>query len=594
MAKSNKTLLVTGAVAAIALVAGGFYYLNGPKKLTFEGIPVAKVARGPLRISVVERGSLKAKRTTTIRSELEGESKILYVVSEGKNVKEGELLIELDVSQQTERHVQQKISYEQAEASYVDAKEKLAIQINQSESNVKKAELALEKSQNDLKKWIEGTLPQKKETQDAKIKLSEQSLAQARERYEWSKKLFEAGFLTKTEFEHDQLEVNRAQIDLDLSKRELEILVTYEGPMESKLFTADVSENERELERQRRQAIAEKAQSEANLRAHEQTLELEREKLNKLERQIAKAKILAPADGVVVYASQQGGGRRQDEMITIGARVSEREELLELPDPSRMLAEAKFHESVVDMVDVGMPAIVTVDSSSDKPLPAKVTYLSVVPDSQSRWMNPDLRVYRSEVEISASTEDYRPQMSCAIEIVVQDIADAIYVPVQAIFRRGGRPVCYVMNGTSAIARNVELGLSNERNVQIKSGLEVGEQVLLALPPGLETDLSVESPKTQVGEVVDAQRAQGASRPSRGGRRGEGAGTDAGAAEMPGGNGGPEAGPPRGPGGQRPEGAGNGGGRRRGSGGGAKEGAGAKEGGPAGAPRPADAPRETDK
>lgn len=506
MAKKNtKTWLVLTAAAAVVVPGLAlYYYFSGGKAVSFDGLPFAKVQRGPLRISVLERGSLKAKRTTPIRSELEGESKLLYVVPEGKNVKEGELLIELDVSQQKERFVQQQISFDQAQASYIDAKEKLAIQENQSESNIKKAELTLDQGKNNLKKWTEGTFPQKKQTQESKIKLAEQELTQSRERYEWSKKLYEAGFLTKTEFERDELEVNRAQIELDLAKRELEILIVYEGPMETKLFTADVAENERELERQRRLATAEKAQYEANLRAHESTLELERDKLKKLELQISKSKILAPSEGVVVYAAQGGGGRRQDEMITIGARVSEREELLELPDPSRMIAEARFHESVIDMMQVGQAAVVTVDSSADKPLPAKVSYLSVVPDSQARWMNPDLRVYRAEVEINAGTEDYRPQMSCSIEIVVQDLPDTIYVPVQAVFRRAGKVVCYVMNGTAATARDVEVGLTNDRNVQIKKGLEPGESVLLALPPGIDADLAVEAEKTQVGEVVEAQ------------------------------------------------------------------------------------------
>jgi len=147
--------------------------------------------------------------------------------------------------------------------------------------------------------------------------------------------------------------------------------------------------------------------------------------------------------------------------LTIGARVSEREELMELPDPSHMIAEAKFHESVVDMITVGQQAVVTVDSATSAPLPAKLTYLGVVPDSQSRWMNPDLKVYRAEVEIDASTSEFRPQMSCAIEVVVQDIPDATYIPVQAVFRRGGKARCYVVNGASAVPRDLELGLSND-------------------------------------------------------------------------------------------------------------------------------------
>ncbi|MBI3819931.1 MAG: HlyD family efflux transporter periplasmic adaptor subunit [Planctomycetes bacterium] len=517
MIQPGRTKLIAAAAGASVLAIGGYYYFTaGKKSFSFEGIPIAKVIKGPLRISTVERGNLKAKKTTVIRSELEGESKILYVVPEGRNVKQGELLIELDVSTQVEKQVQQKISFDEAEASLIDAKEKLAIQQSTSEGAIQKSRVTLEIAQINLEKYIKGTLPQKKEAQEAKITLAAQSLAQAQERYEWSKKLFDAGFLTKIEFEHDELDVNRNKIDLELAKRDLDLIVIYEAPTEQKLFESDIAEDKRELDRAIHLGAAEKAQAEAFLRAREQTLDLEREKLKKLETQISRSKILAPTDGVVVYASQSNnGGRRQDEMITIGARVSEREELLELPDPSRMIAEAKFHESVVDTIEVGQPAIVTVDPAPEKPLAAKVSYLSVVPDSQSRWMNPDLRVYRAEVEIEVSTEEFRPQMSCAIEIVVKDIPDAVYVPVQAIFRRAGKPICYVMTGTTATAREVEVGLTNERNVQIKTGVVVGDVVLLSLPPGMSSDLAVESPKTQVGEVVDGQQSNTASKPGRG-------------------------------------------------------------------------------
>jgi HlyD family secretion protein len=495
--------LLWGGTVAVAMAGFGLWYLMGGKAdKNLDGLPVAKVMKGPLRISVLERGNLRAKRTTSIRSELEGESKLLYIIQEGKNVKEGELLVELDVSQQVEKRVQQKISYDQAEANFIDAKEKLAIQDNLNESNIKKAELQLETWQTTLTKYLEGDFPQKKQAQEAKIKIAEQELSQARDRYEWSKKLYDKGFITKTEFEKDELDVNRAQIDVDLAKRELEVLEKYDDPLQRKTLKADVDESERELERTRRQALAEHAQAEANLKAKESTLGLEKEKLKKLDTQIEKSKILAPTSGVVVYAGGQGGNnRRQDEMITVGARVNQREELLELPDPSRMVVEARFHESVIDKISLGQPAVVTVDSAQDRPLAGRVTYMSVVPDSQARWMNPDLRVYKVEVEVDGDLTGLRPQMSCAIEIVVTDLADATYVPVQSVFRRSGKPVCYVVQGADAIAREVELGLSNERNVEIKNGVTAGESVLMALPPGLQTELTVEAPKTTVGQVV---------------------------------------------------------------------------------------------
>ena len=88
----------------------------------------APVQKGPLRISVIERGNLKAADAVSIKSEIEGNSTILWIIPEGTVVKEGDLLVELDTAQQVDKRLQQEISVRNADAALVQYPKNYAIQ----------------------------------------------------------------------------------------------------------------------------------------------------------------------------------------------------------------------------------------------------------------------------------------------------------------------------------------------------------------------------------------------------------------------------------------------------------------------------------
>jgi HlyD family secretion protein len=107
-------------------------------------------------------------------------------------------------------------------------------------------------------------------------------------------------------------------------------------------------------------------------------------------------------------------------------------------------------------------------------------------------MNPDLKVYNTEIHLENSGSTLRTGMSCQAEIIVDRYEDAVYVPVQTVLRVKGKPTVYVLDGDHVEARKVEIGLDNNRMVRILKGLEKGEVVLLTPPLDAGTlDVSME-------------------------------------------------------------------------------------------------------
>jgi HlyD family secretion protein len=498
-------------VLLVTLLGGGLWLALRRESLfgakSEAAVRGATVQRGPLRISVIERGNLKAADSVSLKSEIEGSTTILKLIPEGTLVQEGDLLCELDVTSLIDRKFEQEIAVRNAEAAHVKSKQNYQIQQSQNDSDIKKAEQQLFFAEMDLKKFQEGERRAKEAEADEAIKLAEEEATRAVEKLDWSKKLMDKGFLTETELEADRLSRSRAEIQLEQAKRDKDLLVRFQLPRDEADLSSKLDEAHRELERVKLQAAARIVDYDADMRTNEAKLALERENLAKLEHQIAKSKLHAPRAGMVVYAVEEGGRYGSSQPIKEGTQVRERQDIITIPSASGMIAQVSLHESVLKQVEPGQAATIKVDALPGREFPGRVRFVSVMADQNSYWANPNLRLYRTEVTIDdVPMEDgalagnapkgveMRPGMSCAIEILVEEIADTLFVPVQSIFRRGKTNLAFVERGGASEEREVEIGRYNDRWVQVLAGLTEGEVVLLSPPPGFTRE--VEEPETE--------------------------------------------------------------------------------------------------
>jgi HlyD family secretion protein len=477
--------LIGFLVAAAALLAwlgfrpGGWFAPQAE-----AAVAGASVRRGPLRISVLERGNLRAADAVSLKSEIEGQTSILWLIPEGTHVQPGDVLCELDATQLEDRRIQQDIAVRNAKASWVKSEQTYRIQQSQNQSDIAAAEQKLQFARDDLRKFRETMQFDIAKAQES-ITLAEETHARDSNKLEWSKKLAENGFLTATELEADSLAANRAQILLEQSRREKNLLEAYELPRQEAELEAALAEAERELERVELQAAARIVDFEADMQTNEARHKLESEKLTKLVDQIAKARIVAPRAGMVVYSQQEGGRMGNREPIAEGTMVRERQEILSIPNTGGMVAQASLHEAVLKQIEVGQEALVRIDSLPGRDFRGRVQYVALMADQGSWWSNPNLRVYRTDVQILEPVEGMRPGMSCAVEILVEEIPDTLYVPVQSVFRSGEETLCFVARaGAQPERRAVQIGRYNEKWVQMLEGLAEGEEVLLSLPAGV--------------------------------------------------------------------------------------------------------------
>ena len=519
-AKWLRWLLILVAVLAAAAV---FVFLQG--KFTTSGgsdkdSVVFTVVRDNLTISVTEDGDIKAINSKDLQSEVEGRTTIISIVDEGtyitpEDVNNGKILVELDSSDIKEKLTKQEITFLNAEASYTEAKESLDIQNKQNDSDIQAGQMKGRFTLMDLQKYLGqsvaeklissatnpgvehngiallidnpdlgGEALQKQRELQADIDLRKQELAQAKSTLEWTEKLYDKNYVSRSDLEADRLKKNRYDISLEKAGTARDLFIKYEFPKQAEKLLSDYDEAKRELERIEARARSELVQAQAKLGSKEATYSLEKERLEKLRKQLKACVIRAPVPGEVVYSSSMlDRWARRRRMIEVGAEIRERQKIISIPDTSEMKVEIKIHETWVDKVQPGQKTEITISAFPDETFTGEVLKKAPLAD-QEDWFNPDLKVYRTDVSIDGTYDFIKTGMSAKVEVIIDELKDILSVPIQTVITSEGTKVCYVMTNSGPQKREVETGAFNNNFVEIKNGLVEGEKVLLNPPrPG---------------------------------------------------------------------------------------------------------------
>ena len=447
-----------------------------------------------LLVTVTEEGNVESASNVDIKCQVAGGSSILWIVPDGSTVKQGDKLVELDASTLEDQINTQRIAYEKALATKLQSEKTFAV-----------AEISVEE-------YLEGTFKKEQQDADALITISLENLRSAENAYEFSEKLFRKGYVSQLELESAKFAVERAELELESARTAKLVLEKF-----TKAKTL------KDLESQRDNA-------EAQMKSDAAAYNLEEARLKRLEDQLKNCTIVAPQDGMVVYANERGGRFGQSEAtIEEGAAVRERQTILRLPDLARMQVKVNVHESKVDQVRSGLRARLKV---LDNEYTGTVTSVANQPEPSS-FFSGNVKEYATIVSVDGEPAGLRPGMTAEVEILVAHLKSTVTLPVAAVVEQQRKFYCWVDAEPTPERRPLVLGPSNDHFIAIQDGVSAGEVVVLnpraAVPEARQMD------DGEAEEEVDVNARFG----------GQGTATE----ELPGG--GPGARPGGGPGGPRP-------------------------------------------
>lgn len=477
----QRPVLAGAAALAVLILLALLINVSGPDEGESNFF---EVRRGDFLISVVEGGTVEAVNEVVIRSDVEGTARIIFIVPEGSYVKKSNLLVELDSSTSQDAVNQQQINVEKAQFALIQAEQQLEIQKSTVDSEIAAAKLKVEFAQSDLDKYVKGEMLQTRRNAEIEITNVLETLKINEERLEWTEKLYEKGYETKSNLDKDRLAVSQTKLKLEQSQKALWMLQTFDEPKKKRELEATLHEAQEDLERVRLQGERKLAQYEADVTTQKSTLDLSKKKLERDLKQLEATKIYAPQDGLVVYAGGSSSRFSSESMIEEGAVVRNRQELIKLPDVSAMKLQVKIHESYINQVRVGQAAFVVLDAMPDQRFLGEVRKVAPIPDSGSRWANPNLKVYATEIRILDELPDVKPGVSARAEIVVTNLQDVLTVPIQAVTTWKGKQVVYLARAPQTPVP-VNVGMYNTKFIEVTSGIEAGDRILMSPPFDVE-------------------------------------------------------------------------------------------------------------
>ena len=435
--------LPLAAVGLVVLAGIGFAsFGNGRSNpAQFEGAATTVVQRGPLTISLTETGTVRPREQVILKNDLDDPATILFIVPEGAEVKKGDLLVELDATRWEDFLIERRIRVQNSRAEWISAEENLAVVMNQAQSDTETAELELRFAGEDLQKYLKGEYPNTVKELEVKITLAEEELTNAARNFEWSKKLYEQKYVSQSDLLRDDLAHKKAQLNLELAQNALKLNQEYNHKRQLDQLESDQKQAELALERERRKARANNAQADARLQAAKAEYEEDFARVTRLEELVGKAKMIAPIDGVVLYATSVSDDWRNDnDPIEVGVTMDEREEIIYLPTRSAYNVDIKIPEVNLNKIRTALPVEVKVDALQGRTFAGTVTSISPVPDPDRRSLNPNLKVYNTVIELSEGMDVLRNGMSCHVRLIVEELKEAVYVPVQTVVSPRGQPV----------------------------------------------------------------------------------------------------------------------------------------------------------
>jgi HlyD family secretion protein len=450
-----------------------------------KGLALAEVRKGPFSVTVVESGTLQALRSVSYASTIQSnQAKIIALAPEGKLVQKGDLLILFDATPFEEEIRRSQAALGQAQADLEKARQEYRLQEIENREDLAAARQKTQRSELELKDVREGKGKLAEDEAGAAVANAERDLQKLVSAYEDLKPLLAEGFITKLELERAGQQVEKAREDLELARRRRDALMNFGRPLELSQAESDALTTRETLKQLESAAAFRLVHRKAAIAAAESRIQEAASQLALAQQQLARTEVRADVPGIVVYQDVFFGSERRRPQV--GDQVWANQPLLILPDISKMVVETKVRETDIHKVERNQKVRIGVDAYPDLRLTGAVTLVGSLAREEPERRG--TKFFGVTVQVNESDARLRPGMTARVEIQAEERPAAVYVPLDAVFVRDGKSLCYVASRRRRLeAREVVLGPSNADFVVVEKGLGPGERVSLRDPEAPSPD-----------------------------------------------------------------------------------------------------------
>jgi HlyD family secretion protein len=412
----KKSLILVG----VALLLAGLYLFpfnsNSSETTPKPIFKTSKVHRGELSVKISATGIVEPNFKVEVKSKASGEV-LSFPFEEGDRVKKGTLLLQLDKSDEKRNVSKAHTDLSSSSAKLKKANTALLLQKTKYDTDIKSSKSEIETALANLK--------------DSEDKLKRQS------------ELFEQKFVPQESLETAKTLFKVNQEKLIQSQTRLQTAV-------DSIHEITMKENEIELVQSevKRTEIA----------------------VDEVEERLEETEIFVPIDGIIIEKFIEEG-----QIIASGiSNVSGGTAIATIADMSRLFIIADIDETDIGSIKIGHAVRITADAFSNKVFKGIVTRIA-----PQGVIDNSITVFKVKIEVKGKGKTLlKPMMSSNIDIVTHHVKDSVYVTRAGIRKDNEGEFAVVLKNDQPEKTRIKTGIKNPIDVQIISGLNPDEDVIL--------------------------------------------------------------------------------------------------------------------
>lgn len=305
------------------------------------------------------------------------------------------------------------------------------------------------------------------------------------------------------ELERAKADYERAKLDYDRADRLYKDQLIPKSQFDQAKSTFDAAAATIETDKARA------AQAKAQLSSNNERIRQYQAALTRASDVLSKTEYVAPYDGIVTNLPV-----REGETAVQGIQNSPGSTLMTVADMSVITAEVKVDETDIVNVRLGQPAEITIDAIPKKTFHGTVTEIgnnaiirsTGLSTSQVTTGSQEAKDFKVVVTLNDSSDvlkSLRPGLSATAKITTNTVKDAVSIPIQALTVRQKGDLEQKKPGTSTVQaasadtkkdkeeiqgvfviknkkaefRKVETGVTGTTNIEVKTGLQPGDEIV---------------------------------------------------------------------------------------------------------------------
>jgi HlyD family secretion protein len=441
--KRNLSIILVVAVIIAAVVAfWGWRSITASAASTNSRMQTVVVERGTLSATVNAAGNVSAPRTAAFAFQSSG--RVAQVaVGVGDHVKKGQLLMQLDTTDLELALKTAQTTFASQQASFDATQASLAFALRTAQANLASAQASDDTAKAKSATGIDQLMAAKITLDQAKS-----ALVQAQGNYDDNAWKGPDG----SKKQYLELETATAAYDAALSN----FKITAAG-------VNDASVREAQAAVDSAQVALEQAQKnmDTSLRAAQASLESAKVAVDQAQHNLDNASLYAPSDGTVSAVNYNPGD-------SAGTSTA-----VSVVDLSKVQVQVSIAEVDVARIKVGETAQVTMDALPDKTYTGQVIAVGPVGTVTSGVVN-----YAVTVALTNADAAVKPGLTANLAVEVDRRDNVLVVPTRAIRTQGSQKIATVLQNGKSVEMVVNTGLSNDTMVEITSGLNEGDHVVV--------------------------------------------------------------------------------------------------------------------